>query len=124
MTTRAYRAIMRLPRDAPDRRTSLADLWTAVCLELGVDIDDIDPAKGLNVSRSAYESSRRSWVRLYAEEPNARTSSWFERNCREARANWLKRHPEWDDDWFAPEAAPLPEPEPSMIPLFELETSR
>lgn len=124
MTTRAYLAMCALSYDAPDRRTSLADLRTAMCLELGVDMADIDPARGTNWSRSTYEASRRSWQRYAAEEPTFWDSPWCERNLREVREDWLKRHPEWDDDWFAPEAAALPAPDPLLIPLFELETTR
>jgi len=109
---RAHLAMILLPDDAPDRRTSLADLRIALCLELGVDMADIDPARGTNVSRAAYEKARHSWRRHASEEPN-----FPERMYREARANWLARRPDWDDDWLAPEA-----PVPDLVPLFDLTT--
>lgn len=113
---RWHLAMVSLRDDAPDRRTSLADLRTALCLECGVDIVDIDPASGFNYSRSAYEDVRASWRRELADNPG---SSWLERHYAEARANWLAHRPDWDDDWVIPDA-----PEPLLIPLFELEASR
>jgi len=115
-------AMFLLPYDAPDRRTSMADLRTAICLKNGVHIDDIDPASGYDHSRAGYETVRASWSRLYAEDPNAKDSAWFARHYAKARANWLRIRPDWDDDWLAPETPAVPEP--SMLPLFELETSR
>ena len=115
---RAARALRFLPVDTPDRRTSLADLRTALCLELGVDMADIDPASGYGYSRDAYEHVRSLWKRAFAEDPD---SSWVERNYREVRAKWLARRPDWDDDWLA--AAP-PSLTPTMLPIFELEVSR
>jgi hypothetical protein len=114
---RAHLAICALPLDAPDRRTSLADLRAALCLETDVVIDDIDPREGWNISRSAYESVRERWQFELADDPD---SWWLDRKYLEARAIWLRLRPEWDDDWLAPETPT--ESDPSMIPLFELET--
>jgi hypothetical protein len=115
---RAAMAISALRVDAPDRRTSLADLRIALCLELGVDIADIDPASGYGYSRTAYEHVRSLWRRAFAEAPD---SAWVERNYREVRADWLARRPDWGDDWLAPDTATLPDL--LMIPLFELEAT-
>lgn len=118
---RAHMAMIRVPYDDPDRRTTMADLRIALCLECGVDIADIHPARGTDWSRSAYENSRFSWQRYIAEEPSARHSNPDRPGYPEARANWLQLHPEWDDDWLAPEATTAPEPD--LIPLFELEAA-
>jgi hypothetical protein len=107
-----------LPYDAPDRRTSLADLRTAICLKNGVAIDDIDPASGYDHSRAAYERARASWRRHIAEWPEAQYAQ--RPSYADARANWLRIRPDWDDDWLAPEAPAGPEL--LMLPLFELET--
>jgi hypothetical protein len=115
---RAHLAMTGVPDDAPDRRTTMADLRIALCLEIGIDIDDIAPASGHDHSRSGYESVRSSWQRALADDPG---SSWLERNYREVRANWLAIRPDWDDDWLVPDA---PAPDPLLIPLFELETTR
>ena len=114
---RAHLAMVGIPDDAPDRRTTFADLRIALCLEIGVDIADIDPASGHNHSRSGYESVRSSWRRAMADDPG---SWWLESNYREARADWLAHRPDWDDDWLLPD---VPAPDPLMIPLFELEAS-
>jgi len=114
---RAALAISALPVDAPDRRTSLSDLRTALCLEIGVDMADIDPASGYGYSRDAYEHVRSLWKRAFAEAPD---SAWLERNYREVRADWLAHRPDWGDDWTA--AAP-PSLTPTMLPIFELEAS-
>jgi hypothetical protein len=95
----------------------MADLRIALCLEIGVDIDDIAPASGHDHSRSGYESVWASWRRAIADDPD---SWWLEEHYLNARANWLRIRPDWDDDWLAPE--PPAEPEPLMLPLFELET--
>ena len=112
---RAAMAISALPLDTPDRRTSLADLRAALCLELGVDMADIDPASGYSYSRNAYEHVRSLWRRAFAEAPD---SSWVERNYREVRAKWLARRPDWGDDWLATALPSL-----TMLPIFELEAT-
>lgn len=90
--------LMGLADDLPDRRTALADLRTALCLHLGVDIDDIDPASGHNRSLDSYLRVRASWVRAHKEDPG---SDWLARNSAEARANWERVRPQYliDHPW-------------------------
>jgi hypothetical protein len=72
----------------------------------------------------AEHTSDGELVALLHVECSDKDSAWFARNYAKARANWLKRRPDWDDDWLAPEAPSETDPDPLMIPLFELETSR
>lgn len=118
--------LMGLADDLPDRRTALADLRIALCLYLGVDPDDIDPASGYNHSLDAYLRVRASWVRAHEESPG---SDWTARNSREARASWELKRPQYliDHPWpeihvptYEEELAALgitPEPEPVDVPL-------
>ncbi|MCP3017336.1 hypothetical protein NGM33_28795 [Nocardiopsis dassonvillei] len=100
--------LMGLPDDLPDRRTALADLRTALCLHLDVDIDDIDPASGHNRSLDSYLRVRASWVRAHKEDPD---SDWLARNSAEARANWERVRPQYLIDHPWPEAPALPSAE-------------
>jgi hypothetical protein len=97
----------------PDPKAAYADLRAAVCLEDGVAIEDIDPREGWDLSRRRYEEVREQWRGWLAEDPDP---YWY----LQIRAWWLDRRPQWDDDWLTPEAPALPEP--SMLPLFEMET--
>ncbi|WP_158920588.1 hypothetical protein [Streptomyces sp. NBRC 109706] len=95
------RAIARLMAVAatpgPDRRTSLADARTALCLARGTAIADIDPATGYDYSDAAYETVRASW-RTHAE-------NWSEDydppRYEAARAQWARHRPDLTDDWLA-----------------------
>jgi hypothetical protein len=85
------------PVQYADLRTSLADVRTALCLARGVDPADIT-SLGTSISRDAYERSRASWVRMYAED----SSEWTIRGAHEARTAWTRRRPDWTDDWGIP----------------------
>lgn len=89
--------LMGLTHDLPDRRTALADLRIALCLHLGVDMDDIDAASGYNHSLDTYLKSRASWARAHKEDPN----EWSARGAAEARANWERVRPQYliDHPW-------------------------
>lgn len=101
-------------RSHPDWRAARADLRAASCLASGVDLDDIDPRLGFDISRSAYESVRSQWQGLLAADAD---NQWTQQSYREVRAMWLAYRPEWDDDWQQKLS-------PNLIPLFELESSR
>lgn len=45
-----------------ETRTDMDDARIALCVAAGVDLDDIDPSSGHNMSREAYGRSRESWV--------------------------------------------------------------
>lgn len=92
------------PVGAGDRWATLADCRTALVLARGVDIADIDPTTGHNISRAAYERSRESWLRLIADEGG--WTSYTEQGCAEAGANWARRRPQYlaDLPWPAPTA--------------------
>lgn len=95
-------AMTNLPRDTPDRRTSLADLRTALCLHTGVDIDDIDPASGHDLSLSSYLTVRAQWESHIKEyELSAHTEAGHAR----ALAKWRRRRPEYltEHPWPTPE---------------------
>lgn len=85
------------PHD-PDARTSLADARAALCLARGVDLDDIDPATGHDLSRRAYETARASWRDLIAERA---LSPYMRSRFEAAHAYWAARRPEYcaADDW-------------------------
>lgn len=89
--------IMGLADDLPDRRTALADLRIALCLYLGVDPDDIDPASGYNHSLDAYLRVRASWVREHERSPDW----WTWEHSKLARASWEQARPQYlvDHPW-------------------------
>ncbi|MER5579633.1 hypothetical protein [Streptomyces massasporeus] len=89
------------PVAAADRVTSLADARAAMCLASGVDIDDIDPASGYDISRRAYESSRRSWVD--AMRYDGLSYFYVRPHLEKVVARWARRRPEFivGDDWAA-----------------------
>lgn len=45
-----------------EQRTDMDDARIALCFAIGVDPEDINPSSGHNMSRAAYDSSRKSWV--------------------------------------------------------------
>ncbi|WP_432041079.1 hypothetical protein [Streptomyces chartreusis] len=84
-----------------DRLTSLADARAAMCLATGVDVEDVDPTDGYNISRRAYESSRRSWV---DHMKGSGLSYYYVRpDLEEVVARWTRRRPQFveGDDWAA-----------------------
>lgn len=69
MRSKARLRMMRLPGSIGLRsvgevedRTDMDDARIALCVAAGVDMDDIDPSSGHDMSRRAYASSRKSWV--------------------------------------------------------------
>ncbi|KOX10173.1 hypothetical protein [Nocardiopsis sp. NRRL B-16309] len=100
--------LMGLAHNLPDRRTALADLRTALCLHIGVDMADIDPASGYNRSLDSYLRVRATWVRAHEESPG---SDWTARSSKEARANWERVRPQYLADHPWPEAPALPSAE-------------
>lgn len=96
--TRAAMAMFSLAENAPDRRTTLADLRIALCLEIGVAIEDIAPASGHNISRRSYENIRAQWQDVMACDPD---SEWCRRSYDQVRRTWLRHRPEWTDDWLS-----------------------
>lgn len=92
------RSATRAARD-DDRRTAASDARIALCIRSGVDLDDIDPASGLNYSRSAYERARASWVDLIAQ--HGASATYTLPRLRAARSLWEKKRPEFThgDDW-------------------------
>lgn len=82
-----------------DNRTSMADARTALCIESGVDLDDIDPSTGHDWSRRAYDDVRASWVSVV--KYHGLTDGYLQTGIREAFAKWAQRRPEFaaGDDW-------------------------
>ncbi|MER7688746.1 hypothetical protein [Streptomyces sp. NPDC097610] len=72
-----------------------------MCLATGVDVDDVDPTDGYDISRRAYESSRRSWV----DSMRSSGLSYFyvRPHLEKAVASWTRRRPHFieGDDWAA-----------------------
>ncbi|MET9396165.1 hypothetical protein [Kitasatospora sp. NPDC002965] len=84
-----------------DRRTSMADARTAICLAAGVEMDDIDPASGYNRSHRAYRRARASWIDLIRQ--HGANEFYSLADLVEARARWAAWRPEFaaGDDWVA-----------------------
>lgn len=83
-----------------EQRTSMNDARIALCVAMGVELDDIEPTSGHDMSRRAYESVRESWrwnIRMHG------WSEWYEREYLKAIARWAERRPEFTegDDWLA-----------------------
>lgn len=94
-TRRAMLRLLTIPADQPDRRTSLADARSAVCLARGVDVDDIDPASGHDLSFAAYKRVRQSWLTLVADDGG--WTDWTRARCATAGERWRRRRPEYLD---------------------------
>jgi predicted metal-dependent phosphoesterase TrpH len=107
VATQARLRIMRLARqrdtlktvEGVEQRTSVNDARIALCIALGVDVDDIDPTSGCDLTREAYENVRHSWrwnIQMHG------WNDWWERNLNEALAWWRERRPEFldGDDWL------------------------
>jgi hypothetical protein len=82
-----------------DTQTSMADARIASCLADGIPIEDIDPC-GYDLTRRAYESSRRSWRTNW--HTCGGTPS-YRRGMQDAHDWWAAIRPEYidGDDWFA-----------------------
>ncbi|MFD0393400.1 hypothetical protein ACFQ3Z_16340 [Streptomyces nogalater] len=82
-----------------DNRTSMADARTALCIESGVALEDIDPATGHDWSRRAYDNVRASWVSTV--KYHGLTDGYLQAGLREAFGRWAERRPEFTegDDW-------------------------
>lgn len=106
MAKEARLRIMRLARqrdtlktvEGVEQRTSVSDARIALCIALGRDFDDIDPASGHDLSREAYENVRKSWrwnIQMHG------WNGWWERNLSESLTWWRKRRPDFvdGDDW-------------------------
>lgn len=93
---------------APDARTTLADLRSALCIAHGVDLDDIDPAQGYDMSRRSFDTACLSWRGVLGLS-SERMRTGYER----ARAYWQARRPEWMADWppVPPAEAEPPDPD-------------
>lgn len=94
------------PVAAADNRTAMCDARAALCIALGVPLDEIDPASGHDLSRAAYESVRASWrwnTEMHAATEDGRFPDWFARAHAQAVAWWSARRPEFTagDDWLA-----------------------
>lgn len=107
-TKEAHLRMMRLARqrdtlktvEGVEQRTSMNDARTALCVALGRNLDDIDPASGHDLSREAYENVRQSWrwnIQMHG------WTEWFERGLNEVLTYWRERRPEFveGDDWLA-----------------------
>ncbi|GAA2554848.1 hypothetical protein ABWI13_28830 [Streptomyces koyangensis] len=83
-----------------DHRTSASDARIALCIRSGVNLDDIDPASGLDYSRSAYEAVRASWVDLVAQ--HGASEAYTLPKLLAARSLWEQKRPRFTlgDDWF------------------------
>jgi hypothetical protein len=84
-----------------DRRTSMNDARTALCLALGIAEKDIDPARGYDYSAEAYERVRASW------QHHARhhgLSRFYDGPAyQQAIDDWRARRPDLvADDWVGP----------------------
>lgn len=69
MRTSAWLRMLRLPGSIGlstvgevENRTDMDDARIALCIAAGVDMDDIHPGTGQDMSRRSYESVRKSWV--------------------------------------------------------------
>ncbi|MFI6900367.1 hypothetical protein ACIBKY_03845 [Nonomuraea sp. NPDC050394] len=99
MSRYAYRDLD--PVMEADRRTSMNDARTALCLALGIAEQDIDPASGHDYSAEAYESVRASW-RYHARHHGL--SRFYDGPAyRRAIDSWQARRPDLAaDGWVGP----------------------
>lgn len=119
-TTRARLRMLRFipsqsatPVERADLATSMTDARTALCLALGVPIEDIHPAAGWNLTYGAYERVRRSWVDLIEQQG---WTSYTVRDCAEAGERWARLRPEYVEK--------LPWPTPGIDPERSAEADR
>lgn len=93
-TTHACVRIITLPPATPDYRTALADRRIALGAARGIDLDDLDPGLGWDLSDRAYRTVRDRWAGLAAEaDPFARDG------YNRVRAYWRERRPDLAHDW-------------------------
>lgn len=84
-----------------EQRTDMDDARIALCVAMGVDLEDIDPSTGHDISRRSYESSRDSWVGHIAQ------FGWSDLYdgpvLAEVMERWTARRPQYTagDDWKA-----------------------
>lgn len=85
----------------PDKRTSMADSRIALCIARGVHMDDIDPASGYDYSRTAYDSTRHSWV--WNIKQHGFNDIYDGPALTRHIANWTAHRPDYiaGDDWLA-----------------------
>jgi hypothetical protein len=85
----------------PDKRTSMADARAALCIESGVDLEDVDPTTGHDWSRRAYDSVRASWISTV--KYHGLTDGYLQADLRRVFARWAERRPDFTagDDWEA-----------------------
>ena len=82
-----------------DRRTSMDDARAALCLTLGVGVDDIDPSSGHNLSYESYVRVRDSWINYAAQ--HGFDEIYDGPHYRAAIAYWRKMRPEFvDREWI------------------------
>lgn len=100
-----------------DMATSMTDLRTALCLAIGVPIEDIHPAAGTNITFAAYERSRRDWLRFTemfgwqscgGRDCIGVCCGWIDctaRQCAQAGERWAGLRPEYLEKlpWPTPE---------------------
>lgn len=108
MRTRARLRMFSLNRGRQDlrtvagveQRTDMDDARIALCVARGVDLEDIHPSSGHDMSRRAYENSRTSWVdhiEMFG------FSEYYEGAALvEAVERWTAWNPEYTDgdDWL------------------------
>lgn len=92
MLTRPNIVMLTLDEATPDRRTALADLRAALCLHTGVDIDDIDPASGHDMSLRSYLSVRSQWERHIREWG---LDEYMRAGQQRTLAAWGRRRPQY-----------------------------
>lgn len=84
-----------------DRRTSMNDARTALCLALGIAEQDIDPTSGHDYSAESYESVRASWQDLARSHGLSR---FYDGPAyRQVIDDWRARRPDLvAGDWVGP----------------------
>lgn len=117
LNRRARVRLLSIPRNAEDRVTSLADCRIALCIAGGVDMDDIHPAGGWDLSDRAYRDVRDSWARFIAES----NSTHYRPDWTKARENWRRYRPDLINDWPVwPEDVETVPAMPEQGELFEV----
>lgn len=87
------------PVTRADARTTYADARIALNVARGIDVDDIHPTTGHDLSRRAYDGIRGSWqVHILTHGATADRMA----EAARARAYWAVQRPEFTagDDWF------------------------
>lgn len=94
------------PVAAADNRTAMCDARAALCIALGVPLEEIDPSSGHDLTRRAYEDVRASWrwnAEMHGLTGDGQLTDWFAGAYGEALAWWSARRAQFaaGDDWFA-----------------------